>query len=108
MKCQRLTSSERDVIRKEAKRMAREVVIKDQEKLAMESDSVALWVLHKRFGFGKQRLREFWDTFFEELKLLKEHYLTESREDDGYFCRVGLKAIGVDIEEWYKEKEKES
>lgn len=107
MNCSKITSKERDELKKEARRLARQVIVEDQKRYSMDVDSVALWVLHKRFGFGKQRLREFWDSFFAELKLLQEHYLTESGEADGYFCRVGLKSIGVDLEEWYREKEKE-
>lgn len=74
------------------------------EKLGNNMDASALWALHRTFGFGKKRLRRFYDAFIEERKKLSEHYEMAGEED--YLCRVQLKKIGVDIEAWNKELER--
>jgi hypothetical protein len=62
-------------------------------------DAAILWTLHLCFGFGKKRLRRFYD-FFVKL----------SRVNDRWKIRADnielLKGIGVDIEEWNREGSK--
>lgn len=72
--------------------------------LGNNMDASALWALHKTFGFGKKRLRRFYDAFIEERKVLERHYEMDGEAD--YLCRTKLKEIGVDIEAWNDEFEK--
>lgn len=58
-----------------------------------EFDAAVLWALHLCFGFGKERLRKFYD-FFRSL------YLSNKRWQFGRSEIELLKGIGVDIEEW--------
>ena len=76
------------------------------EKLGNNMDASALYALHRAFGFGKKRLRRFYDAFIEERKKLTEYY--EMDGDADYLCKVQLKKIGVDIEAWNKELDRRS
>lgn len=106
MKCIPISAEARRRVRKEVLQDARKKVVEYNERYSFDSDSVFLWVLHKELGLGATRLRRVWERFFAEMENLKEHYLTEDYTEDGEMCRRGLKAIGVDLEEWFKEKEK--
>lgn len=76
----------------------KENVIIAAEKLGNNMDATDLWALHKAFGFGKKRLRRFYDAFIAERKKLTEYY--EMENDADYLCKVKLKEIGVDVEDW--------
>lgn len=69
---------------------------------SMDFDSTVLYVLHITFGFGKNRLRRFWEAFIKNHDELRQYYEMDS-EDNAWLCRRKLKEIGVDIEAWYKE-----
>lgn len=60
---------------------------------ADEFDAAVLWAIHLCFGFGKKRLRRFYD-FFRTL------YLTSGKWKFGRDEIDLLKGIGVDIREW--------
>lgn len=62
-------------------------------------DAVILWTLHLCFGFGKKRLRRFYD-FFVKLSNVNDRW--KIRADNIEL----LKGIGVDIEEWNREGSK--
>ena len=62
-------------------------------------DAVILWTLHLCFGFGKKRLRRFYD-FFVKLSGVNDRW--KIRADNIEL----LKGIGVDIEEWNREGSK--
>lgn len=68
----------------------------------LEMDSVILWVLHERFGFGEKRLRKFFDSYAAELNALEKRY-EMGDEDMAWLCRYKLKEYGIDIAEWNKE-----
>lgn len=76
----------------------KENVIIAAEKLGNNMDATALWALHKAFGFGKKRLRRFYDAFIDERKKLTEYYEMDGEAD--YLCKAQLKKIGVDVEDW--------
>lgn len=69
---------------------------------SMDFDSTVLYVLHRTFGFGKKRLRRFWEAFIANHDELRKYYQMDS-EDNAWLCRRKLKEIGVDVEAWYKE-----
>lgn len=61
--------------------------------------AMILWVLHEKFGFGKQRLKKFYDSFNPSLKELADRYQM-SEEDQCWLCMHQLKQYGVNIEDW--------
>lgn len=74
----------------------------DQKHL-LEIDAMILWVLHDRFGFGPKRLRQYYDSFRACTDKLVERYQMDA-DDDVWLCTQMLKRIGVDVEQWHKEK----
>ena len=66
-------------------------------------DAMILWYMHVHLGFGKKRLKRFYEGFQKEYERLIAHY--QMPGDTGWLCRFKLKEIGVDIDEWTKNKE---
>lgn len=81
----------------------KQILARDSE-YWLDIDACTLWVLHKRFGFGKRRLRRFYESFQQEHERLREYYeMTD--EPSNWICRVLLKReTGVDVEEWEGEQ----
>lgn len=67
-----------------------------------EIDAMVLYILHTQFGWGKKRLRRFYDCFADELKALTDRYLMDDT-DTVWLCTRKLKDAGIDISEWSKE-----
>lgn len=63
-------------------------------------DATILWTLHEEFGFGKDRLRRFWDAFILEHKFLRAVY---GEEKLPIKFKESLLKIGVDVDEWNRE-----
>ena len=95
-----LSSSQRKAMNQEINRQ----ILEHDEKFSKDFDSMVLWTLHVCFGFGKKRLKRFWDIFLSEHKRLREYYELDPG-DDGWLYRYKLKDIGVDVESWYEESE---
>ena len=68
----------------------------------VEIDAMSLCVLHERFGFGPNRLRQYYDSFRACTNELVERYQMDTG-DDVWLCTQMLKRIGVDVEQWHKE-----
>ena len=72
----------------------------------MEIDAMVLWVLYSQFGFGKKRLRRFFDAFTVELEELLDRYVLDNT-DTAWLCTRKLKdRVGIDIYEWSEEDKK--
>lgn len=94
-----LTSDEKRAMDIEIKRQLAEYNKKNE----IEIDALVLWTLHKQFGFGHKRLKQFYDSFGEAVSKLVEHYeLTDS--DMVWICTQELKDYGIDLEQWQKER----
>lgn len=91
------TSAERKAMDKEIRRQ----IIEMDRKHSDDLDAMVLYTLHVKFGFGKKRLREFYDAMSEEHNNLIKHY--EMPDDFSWLCKRKLKDIGVDIEQWNDE-----
>ena len=74
-----------------------------QDKFYVENTAAILWTLHITFGFGKKRLKEFWDAYFQIHDEIVENYQLDDL-GEGMVYKDKLKRIGVDIEEWCEEK----
>ena len=59
-------------------------------KNANEIDALVLWLLHEKFGFGKKRLRAFYDYFLTEIDALAKWY-EMGDEDKAWLCTYKLK-----------------
>ena len=71
-------------------------------KHSKEIDAVVLYQLHTQLGFGKDRLKRFFEGFRPAAnELVKRYELDEA--DQIWIQTEKLKEIGVDLEEWYKE-----
>lgn len=94
-----LTAKERRAMELEISRQIAEAERKHENDL----DILVLYVLHVHLGFGKKRLRRFYEAFTIEHDKLVEHY--EMPDDDVWLADFKLKKIGVDVAEWNAEKE---
>ena len=95
-----LTDAEKKAINMEIRRQLAEMVKNNME----EVDATVLYVLMTEFGFGKNRLRRFHDTFDEQITALVNRYEMDS-DDDVWLCTEMLKRRGIDINQWNKELE---
>lgn len=77
------------------------------KKDSLEIDSMILWILHDKYGWGKRKLKDFFDTFTQELKALTDRYVMEDC-DTVWLCTRKLKDAGIDISEWLAESEQAS
>lgn len=71
----------------------------DQDKsFCIDMDTMVLWTLHKKRGWGLKRLKEFYlDMFAEHVRMRKFYEMEEL-----YPERHKLKEIGVDVASWYE------
>lgn len=97
----RLTLSQQKALELEVHRQ----LAKYDKDHAKEMSSLILWGLHVEYGFGKNRLRRFYDTFNDNINALVKRYQLDNA-DDVWLCTRKLKEIGVDIEQWDRESEK--
>lgn len=84
------------------KEIRRQIIIQDEQH-ANDLDTVILYTLHSVFGFGKKRLRRFYDGFVQGREELADYY--EMPDDVPFLCDRELKRIGVDVAAWNKERE---
>ena len=92
-----LSSKERKALDKEIRRQ----IIELDKQHSDDVDSMVLYTLHTRFGFGKKRLRQFYEALLQEHDKLVHHY--DMPDDYPWLCKHKLKEIGVDIEQWNQE-----
>ena len=97
----KLTRPQQKAMNKEIR--ARVLTIDDAYYLDM--DAAVLWVLRVGFGFGKKRLRRFFEKFVETHAELRKHYSLDDDDNGIWICRQQLKEYGVDVEAWEKEFE---
>lgn len=65
-------------------------------------DATVLYTLRVHLGFGKKRLRKFYDAFSAEHDRLIQYY--QMPDDYTWLCKEMLKRIGVDVEAWNRER----
>lgn len=95
-----LTSAERKALQIEVDRQLAEYTRKHWK----STDAIVLYSLAKTFGFGKTRLKKFFDEFGNRIEELIKHYEL-SDEDSAWICIEKLKEeYDIDLDEWEKEK----
>lgn len=99
-----LTAAEKKALKEEINRQ----IVENNKKYEKDFDAMVLWTLHVYFGFGKKRLKRFWNGFIKEHQRLHEYYQLP-QEDNGWLYKYKVKEhLGIDLEEWYQEKGSES
>lgn len=96
-----LTAAEKKAIDIE---IDRQIAEKDAQ-YAVDIDAMVLYTLMAHYGWKKKRLKRFWDAFIVEHKELRERYQMNEPGDNEWLAHQKLKAIGVDVHQWYKEEQ---
>lgn len=94
-----LTAKERKAMELEINRQ----IAESERQHANDLDILVLYVLHVHLGFGKKRLRRFFEAFTAEHNKLIDYY--EMPDDNVWLADRKLKEIGVDVAAWNAEKE---
>ena len=82
----------------------RELAVSDLEPVSYTHLDVYKRQLHTQLGLGPKRLKKFFDGFSDALNALVNRYEMDI-SDDFWLCTHKLKEIGVDVEDWYRQKE---
>ena len=78
--------------------------ILDREKqYAIDYETAVLYAVRSHLGFGKRRLKRFYEALFAATRMLGERY--EMPDDIPWLCDRKLKEIGVDVKQWHEEME---
>ncbi len=64
----------------------------------LDMDTLYLWTLHSKYGWGAKRLKQFYLDVFAEHMRMRQCY----EVDDMYPERYKLKEKGIDLEAWYQ------
>ena len=94
-----LTAAEKRAMQIEINRQ----IAESDRQHANDIDAMVLYVLHTHLGFGKKRLRRFYEAFIVEYNKLIEHY--EMPDSGAWLADVMLKQTGVDVAAWNAEQE---
>lgn len=73
--------------------------LKADKEFTLDMDTLYLWTLHSKYGWGVKRLKQFYLDVFAEHMRMREFY----EMNDMYPERHKLKEKGIDIEAWYNE-----
>ena len=93
-----LTAAERKAMDMEINRQ----IVEADRRYADDIDAMVLYTLYVHLGFGKKRLRKFYDAFSAEHDRLIQYY--QMPDDYTWLCKEMLKRIGVDVEAWNSER----
>jgi hypothetical protein len=90
-----------------AERRAADIEIRKQlaeydRKHTIEIDALVLWILRTEFGFGKKRLRRFYERFGADIHALLDRYVME-QDEAIWLCTFKLEESGIPIKEWHEE-----
>ena len=88
--------------RKQVLREVNAELAKATDRFFYDEVTIILWCLHETFGFGKDRLKRFYDNYSRVNNQLKEHYSMQDN-DLHYLTEQLLAGIGVSIEEFEAE-----
>lgn len=71
-----------------------------QDRLSYDVDSMVLYTLANEFGFGKKRLRQFYEGLKKGHEELTKHYIDD---DFPFLARCELEKMGIDLDQWADE-----
>lgn len=92
-----LTKAQRKAMDAEINRQ----IIEADKKYSTELDAVVLYTLHTELGFGKARLKKFWEALYRNHQDMVKRY--EMEDVFPWWCTEQLKKLGVDVEKWNQE-----
>lgn len=95
-----LTAKERKAMEIEINRQILEADRQYQDDI----DAAVLWVLHQHLGFGKKRLRDFYEAFTKVHDELRAYYECADNEEAIWIIHRKLQQIGVDVVAWNKQR----
>ena len=75
------------------------------ERHEVELVTLVLYVLHAHLGFGKKRLRRFFEAFDRDHQKLLDYYQMPE-EDNVWLADQMLQHIGVDVPAWMQERDR--
>lgn len=101
-----LNAAERKALEEEVDRQCREKLKEYDQNHIEEISAMLLYTLHEVFGFGEQRLKKFYWAFDEQMDALLQRY-EMGMDDKLWLCSRKLKEIGIDINEWNRERFRE-
>lgn len=82
-------------IKIEATKQVNEIILRR----CIDIDTVVMWVLHRKFGFGKDRCKRFYDSY----KPVTDGFTERYGEDKYAKMREDLLRDGIDIEGWERD-----
>lgn len=92
-----LTNNEKKAMDIEIKK----ILAEQNKKHNAEIDAIILWTLHTHFGFGKKKLKEFYDNFVPALDDLTSRYeMVNNSEEEVWLCTHMLEEYGIDLKKW--------
>lgn len=96
-----MTKEERKAMNAEIRRQCVEIC----NKFELDYDTMIVYVMHYKYGFGKKRIPELLETIAKEREELKERYCIDEYNDDTHFfaMREKLKEDGIDVEKMGRE-----
>ena len=104
MKAKRIYTPTKDEKEAMLREIRKQIAIQERD-FVLDVDATVLWTLNQCFGFGKDRLRKFFEAYSQTYKDLLSRY-EMGNEDAKWLYRHMLKdRLGIDIEAWNKEKE---
>lgn len=79
------------------------------DSLAKLMDAVYLMELHTnpQTRYGKKRLKRSWLRIVKDTEELRKRFELQNTEDLAYAAKRELLRIGVDLDEWYRELDRE-
>lgn len=77
-------------------------IVEADRRYTDDIDAMVLYTLRVHLGFGKKRLRKFYDAFSAEHDRLIQYY--QMPDDYTWLCKELLKRISVDVEAWNRER----
>ena len=91
-----LRQENRKRIEAEAKKAVDEYLLKK----CIDLDTVVMWILHRRFGFGAERCKRFYDQYRPTVDGFREQY------DDAIYMKMreDLSRDGIEIKKWQEGK----
>ena len=96
-----LTSAEQKALDIELRKQLNDQIIEYDRKYWCDVDRAILYTLHKHYGFGVKRLREFWELIQQTHDDLVKKY--EMPGEFNWLVDTKLKEIGVDVDAWNSE-----
>lgn len=72
-------------------------ILEQDKAFTLDIDTMYLWTLHSKYGWGLKRLKQFYRGVFAEHIRMREFY----EMDEMYPERYKLKEKGIDIEAWF-------